>query len=197
LTDREAWLHENIEKNFFDEIEKCMKSGAYFAAALALSAYTDAMGGLINGTLTETRESKKNYCTFLEQMGYSDCRECIYFYRYVRSGLVHQYFIKGKSMLSLQGNYSRGLNNENGEMIFIIEKYFCEFKEAYEKYKQNLLSGKGNLQECFDRSIRRDQSVTTKVDNALILKDGATGKTSISIDKSTESIHEENCEKKV
>jgi len=96
LTDRKAWLEENIEKNLFDEIENCIKSRTYFAAALTLSAYTDAMGGLINGTLTQTSGSEKNYRTFLERMGY-DHTDCTYYYHSVRCGLVHRYFIIGKS----------------------------------------------------------------------------------------------------
>ena len=86
-----------IEEFMFADIdsclENCVKTGyGNFVVALALSAYTKALGRLISGK----NESKCNYKLFLERMGYmSD--ESEEYYERVRCGLVHEYSTKGAS----------------------------------------------------------------------------------------------------
>jgi len=97
--------------------------------------------------------------------------------------------------MTLERPSSRGITDESGEIIFIVKKYFHEFKEAYGEYKQQLLYGEGKettiLQRCFDRSIREYSLTTVKADNMPSDKDQGHGKDSISLQPLTESIHEE------
>jgi len=139
----------------FNDIDACIKGRANFAAALVLSAYTEILGGLTNGTLTERKASGSNYRVFLARMGYSP-EECSAYYDSVRCGLVHQYFIKGNQInigMSTPVLGTKGLRDAFGVISFIIESYVAEFKKAYFTYKAELLLGEGLLPANFDKAL--------------------------------------------
>jgi len=138
----------------FHDVKTCIEGGANFSAALSLSVYTDALGGLINGNLAETGVSELNYTTFLKRMGYTPDQAAKY-YRAVRCGLAHQYFIKGEHVIGIMTPEvgSKGIREALDVICFINEAYFAEFKKAYFDYKSELLAGNGNLPANFDRAL--------------------------------------------
>jgi hypothetical protein len=137
----------------FHDVQVCINNQANFAAALTLGVYTDALGGLINGNLTQSGVRANNYRTFLERMGYSPT-ESERYYKDIRCGLAHQYFIKGENTVAdWSPSISKRIYELNGIIYFFTENYFREFKDAYRRYKNELLSGVGNLQSNFDQAL--------------------------------------------
>ena len=137
----------------FHDVQVCIDNNANFAAALTLSVYTDAIGGLINGNLTQSGVSATNYKTFLERMGYSRT-ESEKYYVDVRCGLAHQYFIKGENTVaSWSTSVTKGIYEYQDVLYFFTQNYFKEFKDAYFRYKTELLAGVGNLQANFDLAL--------------------------------------------
>ena len=148
------WLEKFVEEFMFHDIKACIDGQANFAAALTLSAYTEAIGGLINGNLTERKNSERNYTTFLIRMGYTP-EEAKRHYDNVRCGLVHRYFIKGEFTVAVRSVHTnpRGILEQNGVIYFTLETYFEEFRKAYFSYKNNLMKGKGDLAQNFDLAL--------------------------------------------
>jgi hypothetical protein len=68
VADREKWLEKFVEDYMFHDIEVCIKGNANFTVALALSVYTEVVGGLVNGSLTISGNSGRNYVTFLARI---------------------------------------------------------------------------------------------------------------------------------
>ena len=138
----------------FHDVQVCIDGNANFAAALALNVYTDALGGLINGNLAESSVSELNYTTFLQRMGYTPTVAKKY-YKAVRCGLAHQYFIKGEHVIGKMTPEmgSKGIREALDVICFINEPYFAEFKKAYFDYKAELLAGKGSLPSNFDKAL--------------------------------------------
>ncbi|MGD0395982.1 MAG: hypothetical protein ABSB26_03625 [Nitrososphaerales archaeon] len=149
---REKWLKKFVEGYMFRDIQVCLEGYANFAAALALSVYTDVLGGLINGNLTAKGESEANYSTFLGRMGYEP-KKCEQYYRDIRCGLAHQYFIKGESTVARVAlEKTKGIHERDGITYFFADTYFEEFKEAYFIYKSELRSDT-SLQAMFDKAL--------------------------------------------
>jgi hypothetical protein len=165
------WLETVVEKWMIKDINACIEGKANYTAALALSVYTEVLGGLITGNLEKSNKknlkqvkrqrqaqtgnlknsSKDNYKTFLICMGYSD-GEADKIWRYVRCGFVHQYFIKKESTVYMKGG-TKGIHIKNDRTDFYVEKYFQEFQDAYYKYKNNLLAGKEDLLEKLEEAL--------------------------------------------
>jgi len=154
MVDRKAWLEEIVEGNLFEDLRNTNRVNANFVTALALSAYTEALGGLINGDLTDTANTKANYRTFLERMGYSQS-ESLRYYKMVRCGLTHAIFIKGprSSVGKVALGEKRGIVERDGGIFFIIQNYMVEFQSAFARYKEDLLNNVGNLQQMFDQAM--------------------------------------------
>ena len=79
---------------------------ANYLAALGLVAYTEFMGGLINGTLGHRGKSKKRFYALWDRMGpeYQSVaakRAFVKIHSDVRSGLVHSYLIAQDSVVKM------------------------------------------------------------------------------------------------
>lgn len=104
LPNRVVWLEKYIENFMFHDVQVCLDGDANFAAALMLSVYTEFIGGLINGTVSDNEGvGRENYKTFLNKMGYIDSSKNTRYYYKIRCGLAHQYFIK-------DGEHGRGVH---------------------------------------------------------------------------------------
>jgi len=98
----------DLLKSFmFSDIKVAIDGGANYLAALALSTYTEYLGGLLSGTLTS--HLGQNYTKFIQK--YFDSEYMVLdsrlrkdgfngLYEAVRSGLVHEYFMKAKGGVS-------------------------------------------------------------------------------------------------
>ncbi len=86
----------------YQDIRRTIDSArANFLVALGLSVYTEIMGGLVTGNLKDPHWSKRNYKAFLPYLGsyYVNLDNQIDLYSRVRCGLVHEYFVKGRSKI--------------------------------------------------------------------------------------------------
>jgi hypothetical protein len=132
------------------DIERAISSGCNFLCALGLVAYTEVMGSLMTGKFGKDGSCERRFNTFLEHMGkeYLDLDQKLKLngkkglYDTVRSGLVHEYFIKGESTIRMRnGTQKTGvLVNDKGITCFIVETYFQHFKNGSEKYLRELLA---------------------------------------------------------
>ena len=138
----------------FHDIKACIEGRANFAAALVLSSYTETLGGLVRGDITNPDQGKKNYVKFLTRMGYTE-KDARRYYGIVRSNLVHGYFISGEFTIARYAipKPKRGIVEQNGRLFFFMEAYFNEFKGAYYSYKRDLRKGVGDLQRNFDLAL--------------------------------------------
>lgn len=153
----------------FHDIDVCINQNAGFLMALALSSYTDALGGLVNGTITKRDETRKNYLKFLSMMGYSN-EECEKYYDKVRCGLTHQYLVKDRSSIGTNIGNTRGIEERNGYICFDFKLYYAELKQAYSNYKEELktdstLSAKLK-QAISDETVPKDSDVILRPDGS-------------------------------
>jgi hypothetical protein len=171
------WLGKYVEGYMFSDVRACIEGKANFAAALALSTYSEILGGLINGSLEEKGEAKaNNYITFLKQMGYKD--EAGKAYGLVRGGLTHQYFVKQESTVLMWGTTEsrRGIVIEGETVTFHVVDYFQEFQLAYAKLKKAILEDDGEALAKFENatsvqtipSEARSTAPETSVNNSRV-----------------------------
>jgi hypothetical protein len=133
----------------YHDIQAAVDGNANYLAALGLVAYTEFLGGLINGTLGEVGHSKKRFYAFWNRMGpeYQSVaaqRALVKIYSNVRSGLVHSYFVAQDSVVKMTAGDGHGercgveVIEPGGRVIFIVEKYFKDFKAACARYFEEL-----------------------------------------------------------
>lgn len=136
------------------------EASARLIAAVALMAYTEFMGSVLLDHFQEGRAGEK-FVSFLRRMGpqYAALQERVDVYDVFRCGLVHGLFVKGYCTIAMKNNagvlkvsgedYLKpatiGIDQvKNGAYVFIIEKYFQDFREAcwglYEERKDKAKS---------------------------------------------------------
>lgn len=69
----DAYFKNYIEQFIFEDIENCIHVRANYTVALALTSYTDFLGGLINGTLGLTNKSQEQFNKALEYFEWDGC----------------------------------------------------------------------------------------------------------------------------
>ena len=83
-------------------------------------------------------------------------------YEIVRSGLVHEYFMKTESIVTIgANNATSGIiydTSKNPSLIFVVDKYFEDFKNAFNTYHDDLFgtqnkAADAGLQSNFDKAI--------------------------------------------
>lgn len=127
------------------DIEEAIKAKTNFLVALGLSVYTEAMGGLVTGRFKDSRCSGRNFRAFLPYLGqsYVSLDTQIDLYRKVRCGLAHEYFVKGQSTICVRFDppIAPGIVYQNGAILFAVENYYRDFRNAINKYLDELLKG--------------------------------------------------------
>lgn len=159
-----SWMFAGIEATM-------TKKESFHTCALALSTYTEIMGGLVTGNLKESGESRKNYEAFLRYLGqkYVDLDNMIKtqypdrlknLYSAVRSKLVHEFLLRESHFLVSYENphddkigieliTNKTKLNETIQINFLIPEYYRDFKKGIENYKKHLV----NSNELFARFI--------------------------------------------
>jgi len=144
----------------YNDIRRTIDSAkANFLVALGLSVYTEIMGGLVTGHLKDSSWSKRNYKAFLPYLGshYVNLDKQIDLYNRVRCGLVHEYFVKGRSMIALkftQENlpgivYTCSLDH----IAIAIEHYFRDFKAGVQNCYNVLKGGDAEALRKFRKAV--------------------------------------------
>lgn len=147
------WMYAGIEATM-------AKKESLYTCALALSTYTEIMGGLVTGGLQDFTKPSKNYEAFLPYLGqkyieldnliktqYSDRLRSLY--GSVRSKLVHEFSLReshGIWMYEKAHDDQIGLElirnkTEIAEAIqinFRIPEYYRDFKNGVTKYYNDL-----------------------------------------------------------
>jgi len=148
------WLEKFVEGFMFNDIKACIAGNANFAAALALSTYTEILGGILNGSFEDKSEGKfNNYMAFLSFMGYEKLAGKAY--GLVRGGLTHQYFIKQEStvFMWITTDERRGIVIDGDNVQFHVVDYFQEFQVAYGKLKKSILEGDDKALRIFEQAL--------------------------------------------
>lgn len=158
------------------------KKETYHTCALALSTYTEILGGLVTGNLKEIGNTRKNYEAFLPYLGkeyeildnkikseYPDRLKNLF--SAVRSKLVHEFALRESHFVV---NVEKPRDNKIGlellthkteiaEMIhinFLLAEYYRDFKQGIETYKKAL----GKSDELFVKFLNalKDFDVPTE-----------------------------------
>ena len=153
------FLEKYVKGWMFRDIEEGIRSNSNFLVALGLMTYTEILGGVIRcihgGTVCDevfTRgNSKENFNACFKELG--DCYEKVAGddpYGNVRSGLVHQYFIKFKGAKvtnnrdDLDGSFNTYASNcgiyiePEGRMNLITNIYFRDLRNKVDTILQDL-----------------------------------------------------------
>lgn len=134
------------------DIRRAIDAHVNYLAALALSVYTEVLGGFITGKLTSRRkgQSRENYTAFLKWLGGHYVKQSDFLYDKVRCGLVHEYFIKGPSAIVIKARavdkFGRpveapGVVLQDNLIVFACENYFADFRKAILRYYSELKKG--------------------------------------------------------
>jgi hypothetical protein len=143
---------DTLQTFIFQDIEKAISVSANYLAALGLSTYTENLGGLYHGNLQTNLG--KNYISFIEDY-FPPCYKAVHnqlrllhpdgLYKVVRSGLVHEYFMKVRSTVTIgsASSINCGIvydtSNKPPKLEFIVDRYFDDYKDAFKKYYDDLL----------------------------------------------------------
>lgn len=144
------FFNEYVFGFIYHDIQAAIDGKANYLAALGLLAYTEFMGGLLDGTLRRPGRSKARFYAFWERMGpeYQSVRARraqVKIYSNVRSGLVHSYFIAQNSVIKMTISDGHGeccgveVLEPGGKVLIIVEKYFQDFKRACQEYYRELV----------------------------------------------------------
>ena len=155
-----------IYDNFFNYQVQMMYAGieatnktnkTLHLCALALSTYTEVMGGLVTGKLKEKNQSRKNYESFLPYLGkkYVSLNNLliekgISVYEIVRSKLVHEFSPRpsyGILRSEIPNEQVIGIEYLNGHINIRLSEYYRDFKKGVEKYYQELKNWRNNQEK--------------------------------------------------
>ncbi len=114
------------------------EGGANFMATLGLLCYTEFVGKLKFSHLSPS----KNFNDFFDELGedYKSFRRSHNVYNILRCGLAHEYFIKKDCTIAMFSDSPMGVLFQNNRYIFIVKKYFEDFKRAFEIFENEKYS---------------------------------------------------------
>lgn len=162
-------------RSIYSGIEATMKKETLPLCALALSVYTEVLGGLVTGNLKEKHSPRENYVEFLSYMGqpYVDLHNEIDLYTRIRSKFVHEFSPRPSYIILLSDTVQNRLGIEyvpdktetrieddkpvmmlsRGCLNFWVREYYQDFKKGVEKYRDRLKDEKDPLFMNFIKSL--------------------------------------------
>ena len=109
--------------------------GGNFIAALALLSYTEYGGRLKNNDFSDGN-SRKNFDDFFVDLGpaYKQFGGQHNAYKIFRCGLAHEYYVKKDCVIAVRSHaqLSAGIGHDGVQYFFIVQKYFEDFRIAFE-----------------------------------------------------------------
>jgi len=175
----EVYLNQFFDAFIFKDIENCIAAKANYVVALALLTYTEYLGGLKTGNLGLSDKTPENFRAGLELFEWNGDpnyykgfaieiedqgvrRQCDV-YTLFRCGMVHEYLIKGESLVHnnprvdycIPADQGIGWHDHERHRIlrFHTNAYFRDFKNAVQKYKGMLRMTQ--TRELFSSAIER------------------------------------------
>src|SRR2546427_1642505 len=150
---------ELVEKFFDKYVNEFMKSdlknaiegGANLLAALGLVTYSEVLGALKLGTITDDHGNREKFDEFLPHLGKpyqtvdSHLKSLGYkhgLYQVVRCGLVHEYFPKEPSMVARSGPGLPGVSWEAAEarLVIALRTFLDDFLRAADEVKAAIIA---------------------------------------------------------
>lgn len=134
-----AYFSENNRKRKFLEKMGVNPGGGNFLAALGLLCYTEFAGKLRYKVKKKGKDvASANFNKFFDDLGpsYRAFRNAgNNVYSVFRCGLTHEYYVKSNCDISMmKGQAKIGLGKRgNGRLWFNVEKYFKDFKRAFDR----------------------------------------------------------------
>jgi hypothetical protein len=142
-----------------------IQNGSNNLGALALSVYTEALGGFYMGSF---EYSRRNYNAFIytffppeynevdSHLAKNGKRDGLY--KSVRCSLVHEYLNQDKlmSIMDYGGNKNCGISydpDRNPEIKFYVKQYFQDFRKAFDYYL-GVMGLESYLSLTFIRALR-------------------------------------------
>lgn len=135
-----------------NDIEQAIAGQANFLAALGLVVYSEVLGALRMGTITDEGYNREKFDAFLPLLGplydsvdqelKKDPRYPKGLYQVVRCGLAHEYFVKGPAEIDRHGNVPAGIFREPGgtRLILVAKKFLDDFIVAAQAVENELLA---------------------------------------------------------
>lgn len=165
----DSYFNIQIKTLMYSGIENTMKKESLHLCALALSSYTEILGGLVTGKLKEERNSRANYDAFLPYLGeyYVNLNNRIVnshketlgnLHKAVRSKLVHEFSLRESYIIVITENADENKHGielienkiESGfsylQLNFYVREYYRDFKKGVEKYYDNLKNWRNDNQ---------------------------------------------------
>lgn len=109
--------------------------GGNFVAALALLSYTE-YGGRLKNTDFSDGNSRKNFDDFFADLGSAYKQFLVQHnaYKIFRCGLAHEYYVKKDCVIAIRSRtqLSAGIGHDSARYFFIVQKYFEDFRIAFE-----------------------------------------------------------------
>lgn len=173
------YFHEFIFGFICHDIERCIEAKANYVVALALLSYTEYIGGLVSGNLglrdrgIPTRNFKKALKYFPKEYDNIDSSIKVEYkddkgeaitetgiYSLFRCGMVHEYFIKGESVIHNDPcgptKSHIGIIKTAGKFEFHTNEYYRDFGLAIMKiYKMLIIDSNPILLKGFNESLDR------------------------------------------
>ena len=139
-------------KLMYKGIEVTMENKLHHLCALALSTYTEVMGGLVTGNLKKKGWSRENYEAFLPYLGakYVDLNSELKgkktsLHQIVRSKLVHEFSPRSSYAIliseSIQEKIGIEVNFGYNQTLYLtinVREYYYDFKNGVTKYHDDL-----------------------------------------------------------
>lgn len=139
-----GYIKSDIEREL--NLVKAGENAGNYLMALGLMCYTEFLGSLMTGE--KNGFSKENFNNFLYFMGEEYEAADIQFnniygegiYSLFRCGLVHEFFIKKRSLVSIYRNGEGiGLGISENRLTIAVSKYFDDFLSASERFYNSLM----------------------------------------------------------
>lgn len=131
-----GFIYSDIEREL--KLAKSGKDAGNFLAALGLLCYTEFAGKLKYGSGAASR----NFNQFFDELGYryKKFRSNHNVYDIFRCGLAHEYYVKKTCQIAMFGAGKRiGIGRARSKVYYlVVEKYFEDFKNAFEKLERYL-----------------------------------------------------------
>ncbi len=133
-----------------NDIEKAIAGGANILAALGLVVYSEVLGALRTGTITNEGHNQRKFEAFLPLLGplyesvdqelKKDPRSPKGLYQVVRCGLAHEYFVKEPADFYRHGSVAAGIFREpgNARLTLVAKKFLDDFVAAAQAVENEL-----------------------------------------------------------
>lgn len=134
-----GFIYGDIQREI--DLARSGKEAGNFLCAVSLLCYTEFAGGLKRGRFARG-EASINFNEFFDTLGYKyrDFRARCNVYDIFRCGLAHEYYVKRDctiAMLHVSKRIGTG-KKRSGKYYFIVEKYFKDFKRAFDRLEKLL-----------------------------------------------------------